>query len=105
MMVNVALFSLYVVVSSFGLYKLKSASGLFSLDFFVGFTFYGLGFLLFYSVLTRLPLSIVFPIAAGGLVVATQIVGYTFLGESIRAVHAGGIVLILIGIVLIFARV
>ena len=105
MTVNIALFTLYVAVSSFGLYKLKSASGLLSLDFMVGFTFYGLGFLLFYSVLSRLPLSIVFPIAAGGLVVATQSVGYTFLGESIRAVHAGGIALILIGIVLIFARI
>ncbi len=105
MIVNIGLFTLYVLVSSFGLFKLKSASGLLSADFIVGFAFYGAGFLIWYSVLTRLPLSVVFPIAAGSLVVATQIVGYVFLGEAIRVVHTGGIALILAGIVLIFVRI
>lgn len=105
MIVNIGLFTLYVVVSSFGLFKLKSASGFLSPDFLLGFTFYGIGFLIWYSVLTRLPLSVVFPIAAGSLVIATQVVGYLFLGETIRLVHASGIALILTGIVLIFVRV
>ncbi len=105
MIVNIGLFTLYVAVSSFGLYKLKSASGLLSSDFLLGFTCYGIGFLIWYSVLTRLPLSVVFPIAAGSLVVATQIVGYMFLDEAIHIVHASGIALILTGIVLIFVRV
>ncbi len=105
MIVNIGLFTLYVLVSTFGLFKLKSASGFLSPDFLLGFAFYGAGFLIWYSVLTRLPLSVVFPIAAGSLVVATQIVGYLLLGETIRVVHAGGVALILAGIVLIFVRV
>ena len=105
MIVNIGLFTLYVLVSSFGLFKLKSAGGFLSPDFLLGFAFYGAGFLIWYSVLTRLPLSVVFPIAAGSLVIATQIVGHLFLGETIRLVHAGGIAMILAGIVLIFVRV
>ncbi len=105
MIINIGLFTLYVLVSSFGLFKLKSASGFLSPDFLLGFAFYGFGFLIWYSVLTRLPLSVVFPIAAGSLVIATQVVGYLFLGETIRLVHASGIALILGGIVLIFVRV
>jgi multidrug transporter EmrE-like cation transporter len=105
MIVNIGLFTLYVLVSSFGLFKLKSASGLMSLDFWLGFAFYGAGFLIWYYVLTRLPLSVAFPIAAGGLVIATQVVGYLFLGETIHVVHAGGIALVVVGIVLIFLQV
>ncbi len=101
MIFNIALFALYVAISSFGLYKLKSASGLLSLDFAIGFASYGLGFLVWFYVLTRMPLSIAFPIAAGSLIVATQFVGQAFLGERIEPVHAGGIALILVGIVLI----
>lgn len=105
MIVNAGLFALYVLVSSFGLYKLKSAGGFLSPDFLLGFTCYGIGFLIWYSVLTRLPLSVVFPIAAGSLVVATQLVGYLFLDEAIHIVHASGVAFVLIGIVLIFVRV
>lgn len=105
MMINAGLFALYVLVSSFGLFKLKSASGILSLDFLLGFTLYGLGFLIWYYVLTRLPLSVAFPIAAGSLVIGTQAVGYLFLGETIHMAHAGGIVLILGGIFLIFPQV
>lgn len=101
---NIALFGLYVVISSFGLYKLKSASGILSPEFAIGFASYGFGFLVWYYILTRLPLSIAFPIAAGSLIVATQIVGHEFLGEKIGFVHAGGIGLILVGIALIHIK-
>jgi multidrug transporter EmrE-like cation transporter len=104
MISNIALFALYVVVSAFGLYKLKSADGPLSADFGIGFASYGLGFLVWYYVLTRLPLSFAFPVAAGSLIVATQFVGHSFLGERIDLIQAGGIALILAGIVLIHIR-
>ena len=93
------------MVSSFGLFKLKSASGIPSPDFWLGFALYGFGFFIWYYVLTRLPLSVAFPIAAGSLVIATQVVGYLFLGETIHLAHAGGVALIAIGIFLIFLQV
>ena len=104
MTANIGLFVLYVVVSSFGLFKLKSASGTFGFDFFIGLTGYGFGFVIWYVVLTRLPLSVAFPAAAGSLVVASQIVGFLLLGESMKIMHVGEIFLILIGIVLVFAN-
>ena len=102
MIANIGLFTLYVLVSSFGLFKLKSASGTFGVEFFVGFACYGLGFLVWYYVLTRLPLSIAFPVAAGGLVAATQVVGFLFLNETMHFIHVSGISLILLGILLVF---
>ena len=104
MIANIGLFSLYVLVSSFGLFKLKAANGTFGVEFLVGLTSYGFGFLVWYYVLTRMPLSVAFPVAAGGLVVATQVVGYMFLDEGIQLMHVGGIALILLGIAFIFAN-
>lgn len=104
MITNIGLFILYVLVSSFGLFKLKAANGSFGFEFLVGLTSYGFGFLVWYYVLTRMPLSVAFPVAAGSLVVATQIVGYLFLDEGIQLLHVGGIAFILLGIVVIFAR-
>ena len=104
MIINIGLFCLYVVVSSFGLYKLKSSADLLSIDFAIGFAFYGLGFLVFYSVLMRLPLSVAFPVAAGSLIVATQLVGHGMLGEKIGLLQLGGIVTVLAGIVMIYSK-
>jgi multidrug transporter EmrE-like cation transporter len=104
MIINIGLFCLYVAVSSFGLYKLKGSGGVLTLDSAVGFGFYGLGFLVWYYVLTRLPLSIAFPIAAGSLIIATQLVGYGLLGEKIGLVQIGGITLIIAGISLIHIK-
>ena len=104
MIANAGLFVLYVLVSSFGLFKLKIANGTFGLDFLVGLTGYGAGFLIWYFILTRLPLSVAFPVAAGSLVAASQVVGFLALDETMQFMHVGGILLILVGIVLIFAN-
>jgi len=104
MILNVGLLALYVVVSSLGLFALKIASGPLSTHFAVGLGLYGLGFAIWYGMLTRMPLSVAFPIAAGSLVMATQLVGYLFLNESLRFGHLGGIVLILAGIAIVFAE-
>lgn len=104
MVLNIALFVLYAAVSSLGLFVLKTANGILNLQFLAGITLYGIGFLIWYGMLTRLPLSVVFPIAAGILVVATQFVGHLFLDERIEAGHLAGIGLVLAGIAVIFAR-
>ena len=102
MIINIGLFIVYVLVSSFGLFKLKAANGALGLEFLVGLACYGAGFVVWYFVLTRMPLSVAFPVAAGSLVVATQVVGYMFLNEGFQLMHVGGIALILLGIVFVF---
>lgn len=103
MLLNIGLLTLYVVISSLGLFALKTASGPLSPHFAVGLALYAVGFAIWYGMLTRLPLSVAFPIAAGSLIAATQVVGWLFLDESLRIVHLGGIALILAGIAVVFA--
>jgi drug/metabolite transporter (DMT)-like permease len=104
MIVNGGLLLLYVVISSSGLYALKLAQGTIGTAFFTGLAVYGIGFLIWYGMLARMPLSVAFPLAAGGLVIATQIVGALFLDETLRLAHIGGIGLIVAGIAVVFLK-
>jgi multidrug transporter EmrE-like cation transporter len=88
----------YAMISAFGLYKLKATSDWVSIDFFVGLLFYGFGFLMWIYILRIFPLSIAFPIAAGSLVVATQLISYLLLKEPFSQLNILGIILIVIGI-------
>lgn len=101
MILNALLMLAYVCVSTFGLCQMKLASEVMKLQFLVGFAAYVVGFCMWFFILMRSPLSLAFPIAAGGLIVATQIAGYLFLSERITSVHGLGIAFILIGITLI----
>jgi multidrug transporter EmrE-like cation transporter len=103
-MINAAVLLVYVVVSTFGLYMLKRAAEPMSMTFAIGFVSYAIGFLIWLFLLMRMPLSVAFPLAAGGLIVATQVAGVWFLDERITALHTGGVALILAGIVMIYAR-
>ena len=104
MIANIGLLVVFVALNAFGLFKLKASNGEIGVDFAIGFLSYGAGFLIWYAILTRLPLSIAFPVAAGSLIVATQLVGRYFLGEHLNAVNFGGVALIAVGIVLIFSK-
>jgi multidrug transporter EmrE-like cation transporter len=104
MLLNIGLLTLYVAISSCGLLALKTASGPMTLHFAAGLILYAIGFAIWYGMLTRLPLSVAFPIAAGSLVMATQIVGWLFLDERLQVGHLGGIALILAGIAVVFAE-
>ena len=53
--------------------------------------------------LRQLPLSVVVPVAAGGLVVTTQILGYFFLAEPMTPAQLIGVAAIVGGIILISA--
>ena len=89
---KLAMLLVYVALSTYGLYQLKSASPL-SVMFLIGFGCYGTGFLLWMVLLKALPLSVAFPTAAGGLIIATQLTGYFFLGETLRANQWWGLAL------------
>lgn len=94
----------YVLVSVSGLTLLKSATVIPSLPFFVGGVLYGIGFAIWYILLRWLPLSVAFPVAAGALMIGTQIAGPVFLGEQISALHLVGIAVLLVGVSIIFVR-
>jgi multidrug transporter EmrE-like cation transporter len=92
----------YAAISSYGLYKLK-AEELLSLPFIIGFGFYGLGMLIWLGILRTTPISVAFPVAAGSLIIATQLIGSMAFSERIGVVHVLGISLIFSGIVVIYA--
>jgi len=96
------IFVIYAVISSFGLYKLKSAPSISSWEFYIGFIFYGLGMLIWLQILRTTALSIAFPVAAGSLIIATQLLGYFLLGENVGPVRLAGVVFIIMGIALIY---
>ncbi len=92
----------YLLISVTGVTLLKLSDGkLLSFNGITGLFLYALGFLIWYMILTRISLSVAFPIAAGGLVVVTQVAGYYFLKEQIGISHIIGIVLIIIGITVV----
>jgi drug/metabolite transporter (DMT)-like permease len=103
-MLNVISMLFYVLVSAFGLYKIKAAGEVWSTDFAIGFTLYGVGFLIWMYILLRMPLSIAFPIAAGALIISTQLLGYFLLDERMPLQHIIGVTAIVIGITLISSR-
>jgi multidrug transporter EmrE-like cation transporter len=100
-----ALLVAYVLVSMLGLHLLKTSAGtVLSLSFVLGLGCYGAGFALWYLMLTKLPLSTAFPLAAGALIIGTQLVGHMVLGEVLGPRHMVGVLLIAIGIAVVFPR-
>jgi len=99
---DILIFLLYIFGSGFGLLKIKSAQNLVSFDFLIGLLFYVGGFVLWMVLLRRLPLSVIFPIAAGGLVVFTQVLGHFYLNESMNISKFIGVTAISFGIAQIY---
>lgn len=104
MLRTILLLALYVFLSTYGLYKIKASEFGFNLGFVVGFGSYLAGFIIWFLILKTNPLSVAFPVAAGLLIVATQFVGFTFLGESVTALKGVGVALIISGIVMVYAN-
>ncbi len=88
----------YAAVSSWGLAIIKSAPQVKSAMFLAGLTLYGAGFLVWLVILRSYPLSIAFPVAAGSLVVVTQVIAVVMLKESLSPTHLFGVVLVIAGI-------
>lgn len=101
-MLNKLLFYiLYAAISSFGLYKIKISNLALNFDLIFGGIFYVIGFLIWLAILKMNPLSTAFPIAAGSLIIATQIIGFFLLDEQINATKLMGIGLIILGFIFI----
>jgi multidrug transporter EmrE-like cation transporter len=92
----------YVVISVAGMAMIKAAPSLVSSKWAVGFGLYLIGFIIWLGVILRImPLSQAFPIAAGSLLLGTQVVGWLVLKERFTLPHLAGAVLILAGVALI----
>jgi multidrug transporter EmrE-like cation transporter len=97
--ISILVVLVYTCVSVIGLSLLKQAQDVLSWRFFFGALFYGAGFLIWVLVILRLtPFSIGFPIAAGALILGTQLAGYLVFRESITFLHGLGVMFIVIGI-------
>ncbi len=96
--------AIYAATSAYGLYRMKAAERLVSIDFGIGFLLYGVGFVMWLYLLRKYPLSIVFPIAVGALIIATQVLAGGLLRESLGAAHLAGVLMIVLGIALVSCR-
>lgn len=100
--IKLCLFIAYALISSYGLYKLKISSFGINVGFISGFMFYAIGFVIWLYILKIYPLSVAFPLASGSLVVITQIVGVSFLGEAATLNKGIGAIFIIAGIALVY---
>jgi len=99
MLGKLTFFSLYLTVSLFGLYQIKVAQTGWRFDYLIGVSAYAVGFLLWLRIVKLLPLSSAFPIAAGALILGTQLIGLVFLRESFDRWKVAGVALLLAGLV------
>lgn len=92
----------YAGISVAGMVLLKSAGSPFSLKGGAGFALYLAGFAIWIGVILRImPLSQAFPMAAGALMLGTQLAGWLLLKERIGMPQGAGAMLILIGVILV----
>lgn len=92
------IFIFYIFASAYGLYRIKLSTNYTDLHFLIGFGCYFVGFLIWFYILRITPLSVAFPIAAGGLILATTLIGVFLLNESFGVYKLAGAVLIIAGI-------
>ncbi|MEX2127724.1 MAG: hypothetical protein WD871_05720 [Xanthobacteraceae bacterium] len=95
---------LYAAISAYGLYLIKDAPTLTSSRALIGGLLYGGGFCVWIAMLRVFPLSVVFPIAAGSLIVATHLLARFYLAETVSILQTFGIGMIVVGIFLVFLR-
>jgi multidrug transporter EmrE-like cation transporter len=94
----------YVIVSVTGMIMLKGAPSLLSWKAATGFTLYLAGFGIWTGIILRLmPLSQAFPLAAGALMLGTQLAAWLILKERISLLQGSGAALIGAGVILLGA--
>jgi multidrug transporter EmrE-like cation transporter len=104
MIARISILVAYATMSAFGLYFLKRAPNLISGDTLIGGLLYGAGFVIWIVILRLLPLSVAFPVAAGSLIIVTQLIGALLLKETWDFINALGVSLVFLGIVFIYTR-
>lgn len=95
---SIPIFLVYVIISCSGLYLIKLADSWRSFLFISGFFLYGVGAIIWMVILRLMPLSFVFPVASGSLVIGTMFTGVFFLNESLTIRQVFGALLIMMGI-------
>jgi drug/metabolite transporter (DMT)-like permease len=98
------LFFVYIASSCMGLFLIKAAPEWKSVKFLSGVGLYGFGAVLWLIILRLLPLSLAFPIAAGGLIICTILTGKVFLHEEVTALQLAGAAFIIAGIFFTVAK-
>lgn len=94
---------IYVSLSVGGLTLIKLSESTVSVRFLLGAVLYGSGFLVWiFWILRALPLSIAFPLAAGTLMIGTQLGGWIFLKEEFSGIAASGVFLIICGTAIVY---
>jgi quaternary ammonium compound-resistance protein SugE len=97
-----AILAAFVVTSIAGLSLIKLAGSTFTPSGILGFALYVCGFLLWiFIILKSMPLSTAFPVAAGALILGSQVSGWLWLKESISPLHIVSVALIVAGIVML----
>lgn len=92
----------YTLVSVTGMALIKAAPAVLSLRWLLGMALYVAGFLVWIGVILRvMPLSQAFPLAAGALMLGTQVVGWLVLRERLTPAHLAGTALIMAGVALV----
>ena len=107
-------FMLYALLSATGLFMIKSGAesvnfsihdGLMGIQlsprFIVGLLVYATSFMLSIYVMSRMKLSVFYPVATGTILILTCVLGYLFLKEQIGWPQIVGMVLIVAGVLFI----
>lgn len=97
----IPLIVIYTILSSSGLFFLKKSQLVVDSVFLYGFVLYLGGFVLWLYILKNYPLSIAFPVASSGIILATQLIGFLFFEEPITTLKVTGISMIIIGIIIL----
>jgi multidrug transporter EmrE-like cation transporter len=92
----------YAAISVAGMVLLKGAPSLFSVKSVVGFALYLAGFGIWTGIILRvMPLSQAFPLAAGALMLGTQVAGWLLLKERVGLLQGTGALFILAGVIIL----
>ncbi len=102
--VRFGLLAAYALASVAGMSLLKSAESVLSFRCVFGFALYMASFLVWIGLILRMmPLSQAFPLAAGALMIGTQLAGWLLLKEKIGFQQISGVSLIMAGVFLVNA--
>ena len=83
-LLNVSYLTTYVLLSIGGLTLVKMSQSIISIRFFSGLILYCLGFIIWIFLILRvMPLSRAFPLAAGALIIGSQLSGWFVLKEEL----------------------
>ena len=92
----------YVLFSAYGLMKFKTELIGFNWPFVIGFSSYAIGFVIWIKLLRSNDLSVIFTVASGSLIIATQVTGVLYLSERLTIYKGVGVMLVLLGISVIY---